>query len=102
MPSRSKTTPFLEIGPPSPSLASLFLSREPQWENSLAPWGVARERRHPAGSPSLDSRPPAARHGVLRVQGNHPHGGKELLLRLPGSAAPQTRSPLRRLRFHAS
>jgi hypothetical protein len=40
-------------------------------------------------------------HGVFRVQGHHAHRGQEFLLRVPGSAAPQARSPLRRLCVHA-
>ncbi len=59
------------------------------------------ERRHPAGPHSLDSRSAAARHGVFRMQGHHPHRGQEFLLRLPRPAAPQARSAVRRLRLHA-
>ena len=73
------------------------------WEENRESNGESNhERGHAAGSGSLDAGSAAARHGVFRLQRHHPQGGEKLLLRIPGSAAPQARGAVCRLRLHAA
>src|SRR5579864_9046330 len=60
------------------------------------------ERRDAAGSYALDPCSSPVGHGVFRLQGHHPQGGQEFLLRVSRPSATQTRSSVRCLRLHAA
>src|ERR1700722_8949025 len=101
--SRSKVTRFSEIVPRSRNHASWPWSRAPQSESSWpALLEEIDERGHAAGADSLDPGSASTRHGVFRVQRDHPEVSEKFLLCIPCPAAPQAPSAMRRLRLHAS